>query len=104
MRAGELTGLTWSNVSERYCHRPITKTGRPRNVPLSTKAVKILQRMDGWDYKSVFGLKPQSLSTLFRRYRMKAGFDGFTFPDTRHTAATMPFPIPLAPPVTITIF
>lgn len=89
MRAGELTSLTWDNVSERHCHLPSTKTGRPRDVPLSKKAVALLERMKGWDEKSVFGLKAQSLSTLFRRYRMKAGLEGFTFHDTRHTAATM---------------
>lgn len=89
MRAGELTALTWDNVSERHCHLPSTKTGRPRDVPLSKKAAALLERMAGWDSESVFGLKPQSLSTLFRRYRMKEGLEGFTFHDTRHTAATM---------------
>lgn len=89
MRAGEITGLTWENLYDRHCHLPTTKTGRPRDVPLSNKALKIINRLRGWDAEFVFGLNPQSLSTLFRRYRQRAGLDGFTFHDTRHTAATM---------------
>lgn len=45
--------------------------------------------MRGWNDNMVFGLKMQTLSTLFRRYRQRAGLEGFTFHDTRHTAATM---------------
>ncbi|USP49381.1 tyrosine-type recombinase/integrase [Alcaligenes faecalis] len=89
MRAGELTSLPWDQVHDRHCHLPITKSGRPRDVPLSTKALKILERMHGWDDKLVFGIKAASLDALFRKYRQRAGLEGFTWHDTRHTAATM---------------
>ena len=36
----------------------------------------------------VFGLPPQTLDALFRKYRARAGLSGFTFHDARHTAAT----------------
>jgi integrase len=36
----------------------------------------------------VFGLSPQTLDALFRKYRALAGLSGFTFHDARHTAAT----------------
>ena len=44
--------------------------------------------MDGWDEVFVFGITTRSLDALFRKYRVRAGLDGFTFHDTRHTAAT----------------
>jgi integrase len=88
MRAGELTGLTWVNVFPKYCHLPDTKSDRSRDVPLSPKAARTLERMRGWDAESVFSLKSQTLDALFRRYRDRAGLSGFTFHDARHTAAT----------------
>lgn len=36
----------------------------------------------------MFGLKATTLSGLFIRYKNRAGYDGFRFHDTRHTAAT----------------
>jgi len=45
--------------------------------------------MRGWDDDLVFGLKTASLDALFRKYRGRAGLEGFTWHDTRHTAATM---------------
>lgn len=89
MRAGELCGLTWDKVYADHCHLPLTKNGLSRDVPLSTMARKILARMKGWDDEYVFGLKTASLDALFRKYRSRAGLEGFTFHDTRHTAATM---------------
>jgi len=89
MRAGELCGLAWDCVFERHVHLPQTKNGKPRDVPLSVRARKLIARMRGWDDLFVFGLKTDSLATLFRKYRARAGLEGFTFHDTRHTAATM---------------
>src|SRR5690625_766760 len=89
MRAGEITNLKWSDVYERHCHLPDTKTNTPRDVPLTRKTLRLLNKMRGWNDDTVFGFKMQTLSTLFRRYRQRAGLEGFTFHDTRHTAATM---------------
>jgi integrase len=89
MRAGELCGLTWAHVHDQHCHLPQTKSGRVRDVPLSTRERYILKRMEGWDERLVFGLKTASLDALFRKYRARAGLSGFTWHDTRHTAATM---------------
>lgn len=89
MRAGELCGLTWANVHRLHAHLPDTKSDRPRDVPLSTRARAILERMKGWDDGLVFGITAASLDALFRKYSKRAELDGFTFHDTRHTAATM---------------
>src|SRR5690606_4760133 len=89
MRAGELCSLTWENVHGRYVHLPSTKNGRARDVPLSTKAKATIEGMRGYHDTLVFGLSTGSLDALLRKYRAQAGLSGFTWHDTRHTAATM---------------
>lgn len=87
MRAGELCGLTWDRVMADHCVLPVTKTV-PRCVPLDDSAVRLIERMRGFDDVLVFGVSSRSLDALFRKYRRRAGLDGFTFHDSRHTAAT----------------
>ncbi|HLA36089.1 MAG TPA: site-specific integrase [Rhodocyclaceae bacterium] len=87
MRAGELCGLTWDRINDDYCILPVTKT-KPREVPLTPKAMRLIQSMRGFDPKLVFGVKAQTLDALFRRARERAGLSGFTFHDSRHYAAT----------------
>ena len=45
MRQGELLGLRWENIrmTDRVAHLPMTKNGSTRNVPLSTRAMAILE-------------------------------------------------------------
>lgn len=88
MRAGELAGLTWDRVYSDYCSLPVTKT-IPRKVPLTRKAMRLIDKMRGYDPDLVFGMNSRSLDANFRKYRDRAGLSGFTFHDTRHTAATM---------------
>lgn len=87
MRAGEICKLTWPEVFDDYCVLPVTKT-KPRSVPLPPKARAVIASMAGWDDERVFGLTASTLDALFRRYRDRAGLSGFTFHDSRHTAAT----------------
>ncbi|MEQ0924079.1 site-specific integrase [Acinetobacter schindleri] len=90
MRQGEITDLTWDRVfiSKRYLKLVKTKNGRPREVPLGRVALGILQDIGVKKSGSVFGMKPQDVSTAFMKARIEAGLDGFTFHDARHTAAT----------------
>jgi integrase len=83
--------LTWGEVDEdrRFVHIPKTKAGIPRDVPLSPRALEILEQLkplkdelDG----SVFGLDRAILEALFRKFKGAAGIDGATFHDTRRTA------------------
>lgn len=87
MRAGELCSLRWDQVNTGYLSKVGTKTV-PRDVPLSIKASRIVNSMKGYDPVLVFGIKAQSLDAIFRKHRERAGLDGFTFHDSRHTAAT----------------
>jgi integrase len=88
MRAGEIAGLEWDRVDlDRRVVRLIhTKNGRPRDVPLSTKAVSLLEALPKAD--PVFGLSSRQLDVLFRKSRDKANVVGLTFHDSRHSAIT----------------
>lgn len=104
MRAGDLTGLRWEDVHPRHVVIEFDKLGRRkgkgRDVPLSRKAVRVIEKMRGFDKKFVFALKPQTLDSRFRDIREEAGLTirlkdkkidkkkTFTFHDTKHTAAT----------------
>jgi len=88
MRAGEICALTAQNVRDDYCILPVTKT-KPRSVPLIPSAKRIIDSMAGWDDKTVFGITAQTLDATFRKARKSSGLDGFTFHDSRHTAATI---------------
>lgn len=87
MRAGELCGLRWADVRADHVRLQDGKTGK-RDVPLTPGAARTIERMKGFDKELVFGLKTQTLDALFRRARERAGLEGFTFHDSRHTAAT----------------
>lgn len=88
MRAGELCALTWPHVHADHVRLLTSKTGKGRDVPLTATARRLLESLRGFDDVLVFGLQSQTLDALFRRARDRAGLSGFTFHDTRHTAAT----------------
>lgn len=95
MRAGELCGLRWADVADDHVqlHAGKTKTGKARQVPLTPAARRTIECMRGYDQELVFGLAVQSLDAMFRKYRVRAKLDGFTFHDARHTAATRMAPL-----------
>ncbi|MFV1620493.1 tyrosine-type recombinase/integrase [Phaeobacter sp. JH20_26] len=88
MRAGEIAGLEWDRVDldRRVALLTHTKNGRPREVPLSTKAVELLRALP--DLNPVFGLSSRQLDVLFRKLRDRADVTGLTFHDSRHAAIT----------------
>lgn len=90
MRRGELLSLTWGNVNllRRTAHLPMTKSGRPRTVPLSTRAVETLQALPRSLDGRVFPVRHWTVEQVFERAVKLAGIDGFRFHDLRHTAAT----------------
>lgn len=87
MRAGEICSLTWENIRGNVAHLPRTKNGTKRDVPLSAKAVELLNLLPK-DQDTCFGLTSASLSTLFRKGTARACIDDMTFHDTRHEAIT----------------
>lgn len=90
MRAGEIANLRWEDVRPSHCilRQGKTKTGQGRIVPLSKSAGRNIESMRGYDSEFVFGIGEGTLDVIFRRCRERAGLSGFTFHDSRHTAAT----------------
>ena len=88
MRQGELAAITWDNVKPNYIHLPDTKNGKSRDVPLSSMARAVVERMRGYSPTSMFAITAASIDTHFRNAKTRAGLVGFTWHDTRHTAAT----------------
>lgn len=88
MRAGELCAIKWDYMKKDYVvlHKP--KTGPGRVVSLSPMGLRILERTRGWDAEYAFGMKSEPFDANLRKYRERAGLEGFTFHDTCYTATT----------------
>lgn len=87
MRSGEVLGLHWREIDagSRVATLPRTKNGDRREVPLSARALEIIQALPRED-GPCFGLHSAQRDSLFRKARNNAGLTGFTFHDTRATA------------------
>lgn len=95
MRAGEIAGLKWEhiNLQARTAFLPQTKNGYSRTVPLSTKAIAILNplaQLEPNKQNSVFQLTSRSLDSNFRKLKQKANLHNadLHFHDTRREALT----------------
>lgn len=88
MRAGEIVGLTWDRVDldRRVARLTHTKNGRPRDVPLSSEAVRLLEALPHAD--PVFDMTSAQLDALWRKIKGRAKVEGLTFHDSRHEAIT----------------
>lgn len=86
MRSGEIVGLQWPDVhlKQRYVVLPMTKNGDRREVPLSSRAVQILEALPV-DEGPVFGLDDAARDALWRKLRPKTIAD-LHFHDTRGEA------------------
>lgn len=87
MRQGEILGLTWDRVEERYVTLVDTKNGDKRQVPLSIRARELLSMLPR-DRAQCFSIRSGSASSLFRKARIRAGLDDLHFHDSRHEALT----------------
>ncbi len=76
MRASEIVGLAWERIflERRFLTLAMTKNGSSRDVPLSAKAIALLELMRPGEGK-VFGLTPQTLDVFWRRARDAAAID-----------------------------
>lgn len=85
MRAGEILGMTWTDVREKAVTLPRTKNGDRRDVPLSPRAREILAIMPK-DAATVFNLHPGTRDALFRRAVKAAAIPNLHFHDARAEA------------------
>lgn len=83
MRRGEMLALRWSDVSGAVARLPVTKNGQARDVPLSTRALALLDKLRGLDDERCFTVGEASADTLFRAAKLRAGLPGVNFHDSR---------------------
>lgn len=90
MRRGEILSLQWTNVDlwRRIAHLPLTKNGRPRTVPLSKRAIEVLEALPRSIDGRVFPIARWTVEQVFSGACVRAGLDDFRFHDLRHTATT----------------
>jgi integrase len=93
MRRGEIATIKWSDI---YMERRViqlwdTKNGEDRLVPLSTKAVEVLQRIPKRIDGRLFGMTAHAISYAFIRACKRVKLEDLHFHDLRHEAITRLF-------------
>jgi len=98
MRRGELMGLTWSDIDlpNRKAYLHTSKNGEPRQVPLTQRAIRVLQALSKDDSGIVFPMTLGSLRAQFEHAKTYAKplwkdvginpFEDLRFHDLRHEA------------------
>ncbi len=93
MRRGEIAAMLWRHVDmkAKVLLIPESKTGDPRRVPLSSRALAVLdtlpRRMDGF----VWGIRADSITQAFNRACRRSGIDDLRFHDLRHEGTSRLF-------------
>ena len=97
MRRGELCDLQWETVDlhKRVVKLLNTKNGESRTVPLSSRAIEVLQSLPRLLDGRVFSLRPDSITHAFDRACRRAGIVNLTFHDLRHEATSRLFELGL---------
>lgn len=90
MRQGEILVLSWIDIdlNRRTAHLETTKNGDKRAVPLSTRAVQILQELPRSTEGRVFPMNKAALAANFSKACKRASIEDLHFHDLRHTAIT----------------
>ncbi len=90
MRQGELLALRWEHLDlvARTAYLPMTKNGDPRTVPLSGRAVAVLEALPRSDSGRVFPISTQAVKLAWVRACKRAGIEGLHFHDLRHEATS----------------
>lgn len=90
MRRGELLSMRWENVNlqAQTALLPMTKNGTARVVPLSRRAVAILQALSGTDTGPVFPISYMVVNNCFVDACKRARIVDLHFHDLRHTATS----------------
>ena len=89
MRAGEIAALSRNLVDfdKQIATLLTTKNGKPRKVPLSKEAIRILKQLPA-NEDLFFNLNADQISSLFRKTRERTLIENLHFHDTRHEAIT----------------
>lgn len=87
MRRGEILGINMSDIFSRHVHLPKTKNGDSRNVPLTKKALALLELIKHDNEKLIPQLE-NAFRLMWERRKAKVGLKDIHFHDARHEAIT----------------
>lgn len=90
MRRGEIIKLRWENVDlkRQIALLPDTKNDEARTVPLSLRAVEVLQALPRNISGRVFSTSETAVTEGFQRAAKRAEIDDLRFHDLRHEATS----------------
>lgn len=96
MRRGEIVSLRWEHVdlTRKVAHLPITKNGDSRDVPLSGRAISLLQDLLTWpnrDADRVFPITGHAVQLAWEHLKERAKVRELRFHDLRHEAVSRLF-------------
>ncbi len=96
MRRSEIAGIRWEmvNLNHRHLFIPDTKNGEGRAVPLSTRAIRIMEKQPRKLSGYVFGdpvIVADRITHGFHKICRRAGIAGLRFHDLRHEATSRLF-------------
>ena len=93
LREKKTIGLQWSDVDlkRRTAHLPRTKNGEARTVPLSSRAVTVLEALPRNLDGRVFGTIYDTLHQSYVRACRRSGISNLRFHDLRHEATSRLF-------------
>lgn len=88
MRRGEILNIQRHDIDykARTLHIPITKNGHSRTIPLSEKAIEILQSVEMLESNKPFPITANALRLSWERLMVRAKIDDLRFHDLRHEA------------------
>lgn len=86
MRQGELLGLKRTDVDKAKCTAWLqeTKNGEPRAVPLTSRALEVIEGLPRSTTGLVIPVEKQALHSTFKTACRRAGIDDYRWHDLRH--------------------
>lgn len=90
LRRGEIANAKWSDLDLTECvlRVPETKTGEPRTIPLSRKAIEVLESIKSTKSEYIFDMQADSITQAFDRACERANIENLNFHDLRHEATS----------------
>jgi integrase len=100
MRRGEILAVQWkdADLSRRTLHIPVTKTGHARTIPLSPRALEVLEGQGDKNLARPFPLTTGAFKLAWQRVVKRSGLKDLHFHDLRHEAITRFFELGLSIP------
>ena len=92
-RKGELLKLLWRDIDlkRRVMTLRDTKNGDDRRVPLTQKAIELLEQLPRGEEERVFPTTSDAITAAWRRIVLRAEIEDFRYHDLRHEATSRLF-------------